>query len=81
MKKNTKKIIGSIIPFVIIEALLISMLSIVLYNGLIDLKNMPILFFIFIGIYLLIPIICLIVSLISRIKEIKSGEEDEASKY
>ena len=44
MKSNIKKIIGTIIPFAIIEALLICMLIVVLYNGLIDIKNMPILF-------------------------------------
>lgn len=81
MKTKTKKIIGAIIPFVIIEAILICMLTVVIYNKLIDLENMPILFYIFIVIYLVIPIICLIVSVISRIKEINSGEEDEASKY
>ena len=81
MKKNAKKIIGAIIPFAVIEFILVSMLIVVGYNGLIDFKNMPLLFFIIIVLYLLTPIICLIVSLISRIKEIKSGEEDEASKY
>ena len=81
MKKNAKKVIGAIIPFAIIEFILICMLIVVGYNGFIDFKHMPILFFIMIVLYLLIPIICLIVSLISRIKEIKSGEEDEASKY
>ena len=81
MKLKAKKIIGAIIPFAIIEAILICMLVIVFYNHLIDLKNMPILFYIFIILYLIIPIICLIYSLISRIKEINSGEEDEAKKY
>ena len=48
---------------------------------LITIEEMPTLFFVFMVIYLLVPIICLIVSLTMRIKEINSGEEDEAKKY
>ncbi len=81
MKTKTKKILGAIIPFAIIELLLIAILVTIIALQIITLEEMPVLFFIFMAIYLLTPIICLIVALIMRIKEINSGEEDEASKY
>ena len=81
MKKNTKRIIGAVVPFIIIELLFILILSAIIHFQVKNTDEMPLLFYIFIIIYLLIPIICLIVTVISRIKEIKSGEEEEASKY
>ena len=81
MKNNTKKIIGAIIPFAIVEICLIAILITIISFKLITIEEMPTLFFVFMVIYLLVPIICLIVILTMRIKEINSGEEDEAKKY
>ena len=39
-----------------------------------------IIYFFLIGIFG-IPVICIIINLVSRLKEINGGEEDEASKY
>ena len=80
MKGNrNKKIMGAIISSLAYGLLLIFVGITVLYAEITD----PIPFFIFIIIELiiLIPLIAIIYNLIVRIKEIKGGEEDEASKY
>ena len=81
MKTNAKKILGAVIPFLITEAIMVISLLAIIYLKIFEVEELPLLMFIFLVIYLLIPIICLIVSLSLRLKEIKSGEEEEASKY
>ena len=78
---HLKKITGAIISSIIFEFFYIFFAGIIIYFQLTEKEKMPTLFFIFILTILFIPIIAIFVNLINRIKEIKGGEEDEASKY
>ena len=77
---NKKKIIGAILSggFVILYYGTIF----VLFTSIgLKAKDISLPIFIIMSIFILIPLIGIIISLISRIKEIKNGEEEEARKY
>ena len=84
MKKNkdhSKKITGAIIssiPFIAMFLLLTGMMT---YYQFIEEDKIPMIIYIFLMGLFTIPMISVIVNLVTRIKEIKGGEEDEASKY
>lgn len=76
MKKHTKKIIAPVVITVILLLYFIGYASICLIF-----KNMPVIIKILgVMIPLLLAGVCIFV-LVERIKEIRSGEEDDLSKY
>lgn len=80
IKTNKKrKIIGAIISSLIFSSFFLFILGIIIYSQLKE--SIPWLLFVFITLIVILPVIGTIYNLIIRIKEIKGGEEDEASKY
>lgn len=80
-KEHEKKIIGSILSSIFCSLLFIFPIAIVIYAQLTEEEKMPLIIFWFTILLLVIPIVGIIMNLILRIREIKGGEEDEASKY
>jgi len=80
-KSNNKKILGACLSTLIFGILFMFIPIIISYFQFTEAEKMPWLLYIFIIVVFLFPFIGMIVNLISRIKEIKGGEEDEASKY
>ncbi len=79
---HNKKILEACLSSFIFSLMFIFLAFIITYFEFINPEDaMPILIYIFFMIILLVPIIGIIINLIRRIKEIKGGEEDEASKY
>lgn len=76
-----KKIIGAVVSSSIFGLFLLSILASIILCQIFSNSKIPIIIFIVLSVILLLPIISLIYNLISRIKEINGGEEDEASKY
>ena len=85
MKKSkvnhTKKIIGATIPSLLFLTLFLSIVSTITYFQITEQDKLPTPLYIAMLIFFIFPIISIIINYISRIKEIKGGEEDEASKY
>lgn len=80
-KDHSKKIMGAITSSIIFIAFFTFLISMITYFQLTESDKMPIIIYIFFIGVLTIPMISIIINLIQRIKEIKGGEEDEASKY
>lgn len=80
-KDHSKKIIGATISSIIFIAFFTFLISLITYFQLTESEKMPIIVYIFFIGVLIIPMISIVINLIQRIKEIKGGEEDEASKY
>jgi len=80
-KNNNKKIFGACLSTLIFGTLFMFIPIIISYFQFTEAEKMPWILYIFVIIVFLFPFIGMIVNLISRIKEIKGGEEDEASKY
>ncbi|MCI9233881.1 MAG: MerR family transcriptional regulator [Bacilli bacterium] len=78
---KTKKIIGAIISSFLFGIFFLFLIGMVTYFQWAEPKSMPWLIYAFIVLILGIPLLGIIINLISRIKEINGGEEDEASKY
>lgn len=84
--RNTKtskatKIIGAVIASIIFGALILFIPIMITYFQITQGDKMPwIIYFIIIG-FFAIPTSGIVINLITRIKEINGGEEDEASKY
>lgn len=76
---HKKKIMGAVLGGGIMVILMVAMIGIMIWGFMVDPVPMGVLLFI-IGIPVVI-IIGVIAALIGRVKEIKGGEEDEASKY
>ena len=82
MKTNKKnKIIGAILSSTLFSLFFVFIIGIMFYFQITEADKCPWLLFWFIIIMLFIPIVGIFINLINRIKEIKKGEEDEASKY
>ena len=82
IKSNkSKKIIGACLSSLIFSSFFIFLISIISYFEFTQKDNIPLLIYIILMFILTIPLIGIIYNLIGRIKEIKGGEEDEASKY
>ena len=85
MKKNNddkgKKILGAVISSLIFSSLIIMIIMMIIYFQFTEDDKMPVALFIFVISILLFPLTGVVSNLFLRIKEIKSGEEDEASKY
>lgn len=80
-KNNTKKIIGALISSLVFASFFLFILGILTYFQFTENDPMPMILYSFFVFVLGIPIVGAIYNLIIRIKEIKGGEEDEASKY
>lgn len=78
---KTKKIIGAVISSVLFGSVFLFIIGIITYFQCTEPKNMPWFIYGFIILVLGVPLLGIIVNLVSRIKEINGGEEDEASKY
>lgn len=78
---NYKKIYGAVISSSIFSLFFIFIISVISYFQFTEAERMP--WFLYIGfvVMLLVPLIGIFYNLFIRIKEIKGGEEDEASKY
>lgn len=80
-RDQAKKIRGAIISSVVFILFFLFLISLITYFQITEVEKMPmVLYMFFIGMFV-IPMISVIINLITRIKEIKGGEEDEASKY
>lgn len=78
---QTKKINGAIISSIVFIIFFIFFAGLITYFQLTETEKMPMALYIFFIAMFIIPTISVIINLITRIKEIKGGEEDEASKY
>ncbi len=78
---KTKKIVGAVISSFLFGAFFLFLIGMISYFQFTEPKNMPWLIYLFIIAVLGVPLLGMVVNLISRIKEINGGEEDEASKY
>ncbi len=80
-KKHRNKIIGAILSSLSFSAIFLFLIGIITYFYFRENGNMPGFIYLFIMIILGFPVLSILVNLFRRIKEIKGGEEDEASKY
>lgn len=80
-KKHMHKIMGAILSSISFSAIFIFLISIISYFYFTENEGIPFLVYLFIIIILGFPVLSIIINLFKRIKEIKGGEEDEASKY
>jgi len=78
---HVKKIRGAILSSLIFSAFFVFIILVISYFQFTENDNMPLVIYLFVMLIFLIPIISISYNLIVRIKEIKKGEEDEASKY
>lgn len=79
--KKKHKVLGAILSSVFFSLFFIGFLLLFSYIQFTEAEKIPwIIYFFLIGIFG-IPVICIIINLVSRLKEINGGEEDEASKY
>ena len=78
---KSKKIVGAILSSIIFSLFFVFMIVLFIYLQNTETDKLPWLLFWFFIIIFSLPIIGIIYNLIIRIKEIKGGEEDEASKY
>lgn len=78
---KTKKIVGAIVSSFIFSLLFLFIGGVIAYFQFTEAEKMPWFLFIFLMLIFIIPIFGIIYNLVNRIKEIKGGEEDEASKY
>lgn len=79
-KSDSKKIIGACLSSFIFGMFFIFLIILFTYLKIKE-KAMPFLLYIFLIIVFGFPLLGIIINLIKRIKEIKGGEENEASKY
>ena len=78
---KSKKIIGAVCSSIVFSLLFVFMIGLFIYFQNTETEQLPWIFFLFFMVIFGLPIIGIICNLIIRIKEIRGGEEDEASKY
>ncbi len=78
---KSKKIVGAVISSLIFGSFFIFLVGIISYFQFTEVEKMPWIVYIVLMVILCFPLVGMIVNLVSRIKEINGGEEDEASKY
>ncbi len=85
MKKThsnrAQKIRGAVISSIVFGSFFVFLIGIMTYFQITETENMPWIVYGFLMIILGLPLLGIVLNLISRIKEINGGEEDEASKY
>lgn len=79
MDRRRKKLMGAIIPGLIMILILASSLAAIVWMNTIE--KFPVAVYVILMALPVIVIICIVAAIIGRMKEIKGGEEDEASKY
>lgn len=80
-KKHMHKILGAVLSSISFSAIFIFLICIISYFNFTENEGMPFLVYLFVIFILGFPVLGIIVNLLKRIKEIRGGEEDEASKY
>lgn len=78
---KAKKIMGAIFSSVIFSLFFFFMAGMISYFQFTEIEKMPWFFYAFLMMIFVFPLVGIIYNLKVRIKEIKGGEEDEASKY
>jgi len=78
---KSKKIWGAVLSSSIFGMFFIFIIGIISYFQFTEADKMPWIVYAFLMFLLLIPLFSVVFNLISRIREINGGEEDEASKY
>lgn len=83
MRNDTKKKLGAIISAVVIALLLLSWLGIFLYGVLSDSMDeiAVVIILVIYAVLILAAVVGIFVALYQRIKELDSGEEEDARKY
>lgn len=83
MRNDTKKKLGAIISAVVIALLLLSWLGIFLYGMLSDSMDeiAVVIILVIYAVLILAAVVGIFVALYQRIKELDSGEEEDARKY
>lgn len=79
--EQAKKIQGAVVSSVIFILFFIFLAGLITYFQITEVEKMPMVLYVFFMGVFLVPTISVVINLIIRIKEIKGGEEDEASKY
>ena len=77
--RRRKKLMGAIIPGIVMILILAASIAAIAWMNTIE--KIPVIVNIILLGLLAIVIICIVAAIIGRMKEIKGGEEDEASKY
>ena len=80
-KTHKQKIGGAIFSSLVFSSLFLFLIGIISYFEFTETDKIPLILYIFFMILFGLPVLGIIINLINRIKEIKGGEEDEASKY
>ena len=78
---NKKKIVGAVLSSLVYTFFIVMYLTLIIYFQITDTDKIPAFIFVLLVIVLSVPIIGIIINLIMRINEIKSGEEEKSSKY
>lgn len=81
METKTKKLLGAIVASVFIGSFLLVMIGMISFFQFTEEVIAPWGWYIFLMCLFGIPLLCIIINLVNRIREILGGEEDEASKY
>ena len=79
--RKQKKIAGAILSSVLFSVVFLGFLIAISYFQFTEDDVIPWALYFIILVTFLIPVVCIFMNLISRIKEINGGEEDEALKY
>lgn len=80
-KSHRKKIMGAIVSSLVFSLLFIFLICLISYFQFTQEDKLPWVIFMVLIVLFSFPILSVFVNLIRRIKEIRGGEEDEASKY
>lgn len=80
-KSHKKKILGAVISSLVFSLFFIFLIGLISYFQITENEKIPWLVYMFLIVLFGFPILSVAVNLFRRIKEIKGGEEDEASKY
>lgn len=78
---NGKKIKGAITSSIVFSLFFIFLIALISYFQFTESEQMPWILYLFLMFIFTLPVVGIIITLKNRIKEIKGGEEDEASKY
>lgn len=76
-----KKIVGAILSSFLFGLFFLFLAGMITYLQMIETDKMPWIVYWFLMIIFIFPVIGIVYNLVIRMKEIKRGEEDEASKY
>ena len=78
---HMKKILGALLSSLIFLSLFLFLIGVITYFQMTEIDKMPWFLYSFLIIVMGFPIVGIVINFIKRVKEIRGGEEDEASKY